>query len=375
MNEQEAISKVVNIDIFIISRDIYSLNLIKTDTFIFYIISWLNMDVRRVQITGGSSFMITLPKDWANSVGLKKNDTVAIRVQSDGALSLYPKGTIPAPKRSTRIIDATDIKDHEFFFRQLVGAYIAGHTTILIKSAHPMPDGIISAAKRFVQTSVGLEMIEANETQMLIANLIEHDAIDTKKIIERMGLLAKSMILDLYEAASTGDFKNITDMGARDVEVDRIYWMISRQYNIYQRDISAPHKMGISLYEMTACLFLSRVLEAIGDHAVMMSEHLIALGENSKEFNTNNNMHNLGREVTELLTKTVKSWVNKDIILSEQSIKNADEIIRNANRTASAIKTTEVVPTPIYDAMLFSSSRMAEYCKSIAEFAFNLEME
>ena len=319
--------------------------------------------------------MITLPKEWANSVGLKKNDTVAIRVQSDGALSLYPKGTIPAPKRSTKIIDATDIKDREFFFRQLVGAYIAGHTTILIRSAHPMSSEIVSAAKRFVQISVGLEMIEANDTQMLIANLIEHDAIDTKKIIERMGLLSKSMVHDLYEAAATGDFGNIDDMSARDIEVDRIYWMISRQYNIYQKDITAPHKMGISLYEMTACLFLSRVLEAIGDHAVMMSKHIVSLGDYKKEPNINDGMHNLGREVTDLLTKTVKSWVTKDIVLSEQSIKSADEMITKTAKIASTIKSTDGAPTPVYDAMLFSSSRMAEYCKSIAEFTFNLEME
>lgn len=37
------------------------------------------MDLRRIQITGGSSFMITLPKDWADSVGLKKNDTVGLQ--------------------------------------------------------------------------------------------------------------------------------------------------------------------------------------------------------------------------------------------------------------------------------------------------------
>jgi len=320
--------------------------------------------------------MITLPKDWANSVGLKKNDTVGIKVQPDGALSLYPKGNIPTPRRSTKIIDATDMKDREFFFRQLVGAYIAGHTTILIKSEHPMSSEVTSAVTSFVQTSIGLEMIEADESQILVANLIEHDAIDTRKIIERMGLLVKSMIWDFYGAASTGDLSSIRDMGSRDTEVDRIYWLTSRQYNIYQKDVAAPHKLNLPLYEMTACLFLSRVLEGIGDHAVMMSEYLLSMGESGNGFNASDkSMHELGQRVTDLLTKSVKSWITKDIALAEQSIREADDLLKEMNSISAANKTKAENFASINETMLFSSRRMSEYCKGIAEFAFNLAME
>jgi len=316
--------------------------------------------------------MITLPKNWANSVGLNKNDTVGMKVQPDGTLSLYPKGTVPAPKRSTKVIDATDIKDSDFFFRQLVGAYVAGHTTILIKSAQPMSSEITSAVQSFVQTSIGLEMIEADDKQILIANLIEHDAIDTKKIIERMGSLAKGMILDVYEAAYTGEFKNIKSMDSRDTEIDRIYWLTSRQYNIYQKDVTSQHKTGLPPYEMTACLFLSRVLEGISDHAVMMSESLISMGDTAKG---NNLIHKLGQDVTDLLTKSVKSWTSKDIALAEQSIRGADNIIRETIKISNSKNAADGSLTAAVETMLFSLRKMSEYCKNIAEFAFNLAME
>jgi len=320
--------------------------------------------------------MITLPKDWANSVGLKKNDTVGIKVQPDGALSLYPKGNIPMPRRSTKIIDATDVKDREFFFRQLVGAYIAGHTTILIKSEYPMASEVTATVANFVQTSIGLEMIEADETQILVANLIEHDAIDTKKIIERMASLVKSMVWDFYNAASTGDLSGIKDMGSRDTEVDRIYWLTSRQYNIYQKDVAAPHKLSLPLYEMTACLFLSRILEGVGDHAVMMSEYLFSMEESNNGFSAvDKNAHAIGQRVTELLTKSVKSWVTKDINLAEQSIKDADGLIREMNLISLTNRARVDNFTSVSEMMLFSSRRMAEWCRGIAEFAFNLAME
>ena len=49
--------------------------------------------------------MITLPKDWADTVGLKKNDTVGLQPQPDGSLVLYPRGSESTAAISTKVID------------------------------------------------------------------------------------------------------------------------------------------------------------------------------------------------------------------------------------------------------------------------------
>ncbi|MDR2698064.1 MAG: phosphate uptake regulator PhoU [Candidatus Methanoplasma sp.] len=333
------------------------------------------MDVRRVQITGGSSFMITLPKEWANAVGLNKNDTVGLQAQPDGTLSLYPKGTAPIPKRSTKVIDATNMMDRGFLYRQLVGAYIAGHSTMLIKSAQPMSSMVTSAVTNFVQTAVGLEMIEADDSHILVANLIEHDAIDPKKIIERMGLLVKSMIFDLYEAAYTGNYENIKDMRSRDMEIDRIYWLTSRQCNIYQKDAAASHKINLPLSEMTACLSMSRVLEGIGDYVITMSDYLIFIGKCGDVDNIDKDAHMFGLKINNLLAKAVKSWIEKDIALAEQSIKEADEMIRGTDMASRPNLAATSICASANEVIMFSSKRLSEYCKEIAVFAFNMAME
>ena len=61
------------------------------------------MDIRKIQVTGGSSYMITLPKDWVESVGLRKNDPVNVQVQSDRSLSVYPSSPSPAGRWTRRI--------------------------------------------------------------------------------------------------------------------------------------------------------------------------------------------------------------------------------------------------------------------------------
>ena len=51
------------------------------------------MEIRRVQQTGGSSFIITLPKEWVKSVNLKKNDPIGILIKQEGSLIITPKLT------------------------------------------------------------------------------------------------------------------------------------------------------------------------------------------------------------------------------------------------------------------------------------------
>ena len=319
--------------------------------------------------------MITLPKEWANSVGLKKNDTVGVQAQPDGTLLLYPRDTMPAPKRSTKVIDATGVKDHSFFYRQLVGAYISGHTTILIKSVQPISSSLMSVVTTFVQTAVGLEMIEADDSHVLIANLIEHDAIDPKKSIERMRILIKNMMHDLYEAAYAGDMKVIKDMSSRDTDVDRIYWLTARQYNIYQRDISAPNELGIPLHEMSGCFFMARVLESVGDLLVSLSECLASVEKGKEVDSADENAHRIGLKTIDVLMAAVKSWTNTDITMAEQSLREAEKIIKeidknlfkNAEKSDSFTCSSEIA--------FFSSRRIAEHTMSIGEFAFNLAMK
>lgn len=334
----------------------------------------MTMDVRRVQITGGSSFMITLPKEWANTVGLKKNDSVGLQTQSDGSLSLYPSGTAPEVKRTTKTIDVTNITDRGFIYRQLVGAYIAGHATIMVVSEHPLPSIVTSAVSSFVQTSIGLETMEADDNHIMISDLIEHDTIEPRKIVERMRILVRGMLTDAFEAAFTGNFDLIKDMESRDKEIDRVYWLTSRQCNIYQKDMNASRKMNLPLYDLTACLSVSRVLESIGDHAILMSKYLLLIAAEGSVYRIDKDAHKGGMRIVELLNMSVKSWVERDLALAEKAIEEANDIIREADKTLE-LNVKPHQTNAVREVMLVSSKRVAEYCKDISEYAFNIAME
>ncbi len=45
---------------------------------------------RKLQITGGSTYILSLPKDWVTKNDLKKGSLMALEEEADGSLSITP---------------------------------------------------------------------------------------------------------------------------------------------------------------------------------------------------------------------------------------------------------------------------------------------
>src|SRR5438128_10871384 len=57
-----------------------------------------SVELRKLQMTGGASYTVSLPKDWVKEQGLKVGDVVAIMPRSDSSLTLIPHEKIPTGK-------------------------------------------------------------------------------------------------------------------------------------------------------------------------------------------------------------------------------------------------------------------------------------
>ena len=58
-------------------------------------------EARKVQITGKSTYMITLPKKWALDVGLQPGSLVSHSYQDEGTLLLTPSTGCPTITKQT----------------------------------------------------------------------------------------------------------------------------------------------------------------------------------------------------------------------------------------------------------------------------------
>ncbi len=89
-------------------------------------------DFRKVQVTGGNSFVVSLPKTWVTDVGLRAKDPVAVLVQPDSSLLIVPRRDIRAAPKSEAILEASQGLDRDFLLRHFISYYLAGYDTIRI---------------------------------------------------------------------------------------------------------------------------------------------------------------------------------------------------------------------------------------------------
>ncbi len=254
--------------------------------------------------------MITLPKDWADSVGLKKNDTVGLQPQPDGSMVLYPGGEQSPSASSVKYIDVDSITDRDFLYRMLVGAYIAGHDSIVLRSSTILSSMAASTASAFAQTAIGLEIMEENDDSIVINDLMDQGEMKPNKSIERMKVLVRNMLNDTMDGLESRDASLLEGMSDRDREVDRIDWLISRQVNIHQKDITISRRMGMNLCEISRCSGISRALERIGDHGVLLATNLKPLIDDPTKLDEE--ILSTGRKAIALVVDSVGTWSKKD---------------------------------------------------------------
>ncbi|MCL1978905.1 MAG: phosphate uptake regulator PhoU [Methanomassiliicoccaceae archaeon] len=330
------------------------------------------MDTRRIQVTQGESYMITLPKEWAESMGLKKNDSVNVEVQSDGDLLVSPVKKTEAPK-DIKKINVNNIKNENFLFRQLLGAYISGHNMIEVFSDQPLTNPVVGVVNSFTQTSIGMEIMEEDNFRILIKDLMDHTEIRPGKSVERMGILVRKMIEDVFESAINNDVSYITDMEKRDVEVDRVHWLVSRQNNIYKKDPWLCKRIGSNLCELTNHIAVSRILERIGDHTVLLSRNLTTLIGEKRAEAVDKGIKDIGKEILTLYNESVNGWLKVNMNIAEGCIEDGEKIVKKVEKT---FKNVAVDINTASSASLISGSakRIAEYCIDISELTINAAM-
>lgn len=85
------------------------------------------IETRKVQQTGGSTYIISLPKQWAEKVGIKTGTRVSIQAQPDGKLLINP--VIEGRSIKTKRIDVTGC-GAKALERDIIAAYLHGYDMI-----------------------------------------------------------------------------------------------------------------------------------------------------------------------------------------------------------------------------------------------------
>ena len=131
----------------------------------------IHIETRKVQKTGGSSYIISLAIVWIKKHGVEKNDTLGILSQPDGNLLITPNINSEEYIKSKNF-DVDGITDPQYLFRLLIGAYIMGFSRITLKSSRKFEPLMRDTITNFTQIAIGPEIVEESNNFIVIKDLI-----------------------------------------------------------------------------------------------------------------------------------------------------------------------------------------------------------
>ncbi|AAT43151.1 phosphate signaling complex PhoU family protein [Picrophilus oshimae] len=208
---------------------------------------------RRIQLTGGSTYIVSLPSKWIKKNNLGKGDEVFIDEQGN-SITIYTKTSKKDEKIKKLIING--IPKDEDIQRYLISGYIAGYDSMVISSPFYINEKVRNSIKNFAKLVIGIEIFEEDSNRIVLQNVVKSDSMPLNRAIKRMSLNVESMIGDVIKGITDDDENLLNNVIARDDEIDRFQWYIYRESRISMDDNNIFY------------LLLSRIMERIADHAV-----------------------------------------------------------------------------------------------------------
>jgi len=227
------------------------------------------METRKVQLSGGTTYTISLPKPWAREHGIDSDSLVALHPNGDASLLVE---VVDEDDRTDRAA-AVDVGtvDSDALEQQIAALYVVGFETITLRDR----SGFTDDKRRTVETAItelsGFELLEATGTRIRIKSLIDAGSVDIRKSALRLRLVVLSMVDDAIQALIDRDRNLAHDVVRRDAEADKLFAMVTRHFRRSLENLHEVEKLGHSRAALFEYYYACRQFERVADHAEKMA--------------------------------------------------------------------------------------------------------
>ncbi len=336
-------------------------------------------ETRKIQFTGKSSYIVSLPKHWIQDMGIKRGDQVKISRQGSSALQIYP------PNHQTRTIQVEDAtfeiepeEDTTSIVRKLISLYFLGFKIINVK---PKAGRLKPAQRTAIKDAVkrmlmGTEIISDSTSGITIQVLVNLLELSVDGAFKRMIHLAKSMLSDAILAVKESNFELANEVIKTDDEVDRFGFYIIRQLKIAIQNEHMLKEMGFS--NSRDCLgyrLVVKNIERTGDHAVLIANDLIEFKKPIRK-EILEKIQEINDFAVGVLDDACLALFKGDYGQAEKTIKKSIDITKIEKKILNATKSLrDDEEVYLIRRMVENLKRIAEYASDIAEIVLNMNVE
>lgn len=218
---------------------------------------------RKLIKLGKSSLAVTLPRRWVESLGLKEGDLVLVD-EHDDYLMILVADRRREEGRSAHVRAGRGEEDS--LARMIIALYQAGYDVIRISTPEGRVSALRESLRRTLSRLIGLEVVEEGADYIVLQMVTDAAAMSAERVLNRMEILVLNSLKDLDLYARSGDTSILADILERDEEIDKFYFLLSRQVSLALRNPAYLKQMGVEDRPLLLPIFnYGKTLERIGD--------------------------------------------------------------------------------------------------------------
>jgi phosphate uptake regulator len=337
-----------------------------------------NEERRKIQLTGRTTYTVSLPKKWILLNQLQKNSSLLIREETDGSLSIRPPTMNTQETAQEAYLRASPKESPDALIRKTVSAYLVGYNFIHVEAQNrqQLSSRQRSSLKSFARNLlVGTEIVTDCPTELTLQVLLSYPELPVQNALRRMSIIAASMHRESMTALGKLDYSLAKDVLKSDDDVDRFNMYIVRQLKMAIQNPRIINEIGLG--NARDCLgyrLVTKSVERTADHAVNIAENTMLLKHRLDDRILKRTI-DMSSLAVSMFENAIESLFRSDYNLAEASIEKTKDILTREKEAVLASQQIGVEEAANLRLIIESVRRTAEYAADIAEIVLNLTVE
>ncbi len=328
------------------------------------------IEVRKIQVAGKSSLAVTIPKRWAEVLGINAGSPVYLEFRG------YEIAMLPAlmvhEVETQRVIEVKPGEGSDSVIRRVISAFIKGAQIIRVTFMGSIDRELIDEVTREISVRVPMvETISYGDSEVKVTVLSPTSSMPIKSFIARMSNVVSGMFKDALSLIKMDPEERLSvarDVMDRDYDVDRNYMLIHRLINMTINGLISVKSVEIDdRPELLSCLLVSKSLERSGDHSWRIAQWMLEVGSINE--NVADLILVLGDEVNNLHKSAVSSFLSRDVDKAQTVLDMRNSIAQRRVEVNNALKAYSI--TGPLNLVIESIGRLAAYAYDIAEITLD----
>ena len=335
-------------------------------------------EMRKLQVTGGSTYVLSLPKEWVTQNKLKKGSSLLIREEENGVLSILPPEMGKPERREEAFIEVSPKDNPNALTRKAVAAYLVGYSIIHIraKGQQQLSSRQRNTLKTFARRLlVGTEIVTDTSTELTLQVLLSYPELSVPSALRRMCIITSSMHKDAITALKEFDSRLAEDVIATDSEVDRFHLYIIRQLKMAVQNPRIIKEIGLT--NPRDCLgyrLITKTVERTADHAANIARNVLPLKKRLDE-KALEKIERMSELAISSFETAIESLFTREFDIAENIIEKTKKITSLEEEAVLFLREIGIQEITNVRLIIESVTRAVEYASDIAEIVLNLTVE